>query len=75
MTISQTLIELITVYIIPNSQKVNRAEFRKMLISDQMVSEILVKNNDVLQQAFNYFVSAKKKTVSLEECVALARQC
>ena len=75
-TIAQTLNSLLTELIIPNSQQVNRVEFRRMLIADPRVAELLNRNSDCLKSAFSYFTDSKKKSsVNLEECVALARQC
>ena len=45
-TIAQTLSALLTDLIIPNSQQVNRVEFRRMLIADPRVSELLNRNSD-----------------------------
>ena len=59
----------------PNSQRVNRYKFRKMLIQDARVSELLNRNYNVFDAAFQYFTSARKKTVNLEEIKALATQC
>lgn len=59
----------------PNSQRVNRYKFRKMLIQDARVSELLNRNYNVFDAAFQYFTHARKKTVNLEEIKALATQC
>ena len=74
-SISETLTLLLNDIILPNSQMVNRYKFRKMLISDTRVTELLNRNSDVFEQAFKYFTHDRKKTVSLEEIVALAKQC
>ena len=36
---------------------------------------MISRNAQVLEAAFNYFISPNKPTVNLEECVALSRQC
>ena len=60
--------------ILSRVQTTNRYKFRKLLISDARVIELLNRNNSVILQAFNYFTHTRKsKTVSLEECCALAR--
>ncbi len=46
-----------------------------MLVSDERILELLNQNESALQTAFKYFTHEKKKKVTLEECVALARQC
>ena len=66
-SISQTLQILLDDIIEPNSQRVNRYKFRKMLISDARVSELLNRNQSVFEAAFQNFTHDKKKTVNLEE--------
>lgn len=74
-SIDQILKTLITEQVIQNSQSVNRIAFRRYLINNVNVSELLNRNAEVLKASFDYFTSLpKKKTVNLEECVALSRQ-
>ena len=54
---------------------VNRYRFRKSLITDEKVRELLNRNEQSFQTAFNYFIHEEKSMVTLEECQALTRQC
>ena len=54
---------------------VNRYRFRKSLITDEKVRELLNRNEQSFQAAFNYFIHDEKCMVTLEECQALTRQC
>ena len=74
-SVSQTLRNLLELVILPNAQQTNRSGFIKMLTSDDRITDLLSQNEPVLQTAFKYFTHEKKKKVTLEECVALARQC
>ena len=73
-SIEQILNALISEQILPNAQSVNRVNFRRFLISDQNVCELLARNAPTLRACFDYYTNHQKKTVHLEECVALSRQ-
>ena len=72
-SLSQTLDHLLNEVVLQKAKKVNRYKFRRFLLHDPTLGQLVNRNIDVLEAAFNYFTHERKKYVSLEECVALAR--
>lgn len=71
--ITNTLQLLLNQRILPNAQRTYRSQFWRKIVSDERVVELLNKNIEVIQAAFNYFIHDRKNQVTLEECNAMAR--
>ena len=74
-SLSVILSNLLTGNVLVKAQSTDKAAFRRMMVEDEKVQELLSQNSNVLRGAFEFFVHEKKRSVSLEECVAFSRHC